>query len=89
MKKKIQFFETGIQHGTITAIIDNFKFEITSLRKDISTDGRHAKIEFTTDWLEDANRRDFTVNAIYSNLRGEVYDPLGGLNDLKNGCNVS
>ena len=84
-KKKIYFIETGIAHGTITVIINKIKFEITTLRKDVSTDGRHANVEFISDWETDAKRRDFTINAIYSNLNGEIYYPLDGLTDLKNG----
>ena len=83
-KNKIKFIETGISHGTITALIKNYKFEITTLRKDISTDGRHANVEFISDWKNDAQRRDFTFNAIYSNLRGEIYDPQNGFDDLRN-----
>ena len=61
-KNNIKYFESGTEHGTITAIEDNYIFEITTLRKDISTDGRHAKVEFSKDWKEDASRRDFTIN---------------------------
>ncbi len=82
---EINFHETGIEHGTITAMIENEKYEITSLRQDVSTDGRHAKIIFTKDWLKDAERRDFTINAIYSDLDGNLFDPFEGVNDLKNG----
>ena len=85
VEQKIKFVETGITHGTITILINDFKFEITSLRKDLSTDGRHAKVEFTSNWEQDAQRRDFTINAIYSDISGEVYDPLNGIEDLKNG----
>ena len=85
-KNNISFYETGKNHGTITAIIDDKKFEITSLRKDISTDGRHAKVLFSKDWREDAERRDFTFNSIYSNIYGEVFDPFNGRKDLANGC---
>ena len=85
VEQKIKFVETGITHGTITVLINDFKFEITSLRKDLSTDGRHAKVEFTSNWEQDAQRRDFTINAIYSDISGEVYDPLNGTEDLKNG----
>ena len=85
VEQKMKFFETGITHGTITVLINDFKFEITSLRKDLSTDGRHAKVEFTSNWEQDAQRRDFTINAIYSDISGEVYDPLNGIEDLKNG----
>ena len=82
---EINFHETGIEHGTITAMIENEKYEITSLRRDVSTDGRHAKIVFTQDWLLDAERRDFSINAIYSDLDGNLFDPFEGVNDLKNG----
>ena len=84
-KNNISSYETGKNHGTITAIIDDKKFEITSLRKDISTDGRHAKVLFSKDWREDAERRDFTFNSIYSNIYGEVFDPFNGRKDLENG----
>ena len=85
VKNNIKFLETGISHGTITVLINDFKFEITTLRKDVSTDGRHADVQFIPDWEIDAKRRDFTINAIYSNLRGEVYDPLEGVKDLREG----
>ena len=84
-KNNISFYESGIEHGTITAKIQNYKFEITTLRKDISTDGRHAKVEFSNDWHEDASRRDFTFNAIYSDLDGNLYDPFNGKEDLELG----
>ena len=84
-KENINFFETGIEHGTITAIIDKYKFEITSLRKDVSTDGRHAKVGFTKNWKEDASRRDFTFNSIYSDAEGNLFDPYNGKKDLENG----
>ena len=84
-KNKINFYESGIDHGTITAKINNNKFEITSLRKDISTDGRHAEIEFSQDWYEDASRRDFTFNAIYADYDGNMYDPFDGKKDLELG----
>ena len=77
-KHNIKFYETGIEHGTITAIINNNKFEITSLRKDITTDGRHAKVKFSNNWFEDAARRDFTINSIYSDIDGNLYDPFNG-----------
>ena len=77
-KNNINFIETGIAHGTITVVINKIKFEITTLRKDVSTDGRHANVEFISDWEVDAKRRDFTINAIYSNLKGEIYNPLDG-----------
>jgi len=84
-KKKIKYYESGIEHGTITALINNIKFEITSLRKDIDTDGRHAKIEFSGNWKEDASRRDFTINAIYADIEGRLFDPFEGKKDLENG----
>ena len=84
-QNKIKFLEIGILYGTITAIINKLKFELTTLRKDTSTDGRHADVEFISDWEIDAKRRDFTINAIYSNLRGEIYDPLSGYQDLREG----
>ena len=83
--KKIKFFETGLEHGTISAIIDNFKFEITSLREDIFTDGRHAKVKFSQNWKEDALRRDFTINSIYSDKDGNLFDPFNGKSDLEKG----
>jgi len=83
-ENNINFIETGITHGAITVVINKIKFEITTLRRDVSTDGRHANVEFISDWEEDAKRRDFTINAIYSDLKGEIYDPLGGLKDLEN-----
>ena len=84
-KNQINFFETGIKHGTITAVINQIKFEITSLRKDINTDGRHAEVEFSKNWKEDAFRRDFTFNSIYADLDGNIFDPFNGIDDLKNG----
>ena len=85
-KKEINYYESGIDHGTITALIDNYKFEITTLRKDVSTDGRHAKVEFTNNWKDDASRRDFTINAIYSDAEGNLFDPYNGKKDLEEGC---
>ena len=84
-KNEISFYESGIEHGTITAKIDNHKFEITTLRKDVSTDGRHAEVKFSNDWHEDASRRDFTFNAIYADLEGNLYDPFDGKKDLELG----
>jgi len=84
-KKNIKYFESGIEHGTITAIEDEYKFEITTLRKDILTDGRHAKVEFSSDWKADALRRDFTINAIYSDENGNLFDPFNGKKDLEQG----
>ena len=84
-RNNIYYYESGIEHGTITAIEDNYKFEITTLRKDIITDGRHAKVEFSKDWKEDASRRDFTINAIYSDKDGNLFDPFNGKEDLEKG----
>ena len=83
-KEDIKVVDTGISHGTVTAIINKKKFEITTLRKDILTDGRHAKVEFTKDWERDSSRRDFTINAIYSDIYGRIFDPLNGISDLEN-----
>lgn len=80
----IRSIPTGIDHGTLTAIVGGGKVEITTLRKDVSTDGRRATIEFAGDWREDAARRDFTINALYADpLTREVYDYFGGIEDLK------
>ncbi len=84
-KNNINFYESGIEHGTITAIIDDYKFEITSLREDIFTDGRHAKVKFTKDWKKDAARRDFTINSIYADLDGNIFDPYNGKKDIEIG----
>ena len=84
-ENKISFYESGINHGTITAKIEQDKFEITTLRKDVLTDGRHAQVEYSRDWHEDASRRDFTFNAIYADLHGNLYDPFDGKKDLKLG----
>jgi tRNA nucleotidyltransferase/poly(A) polymerase len=84
-ENQIEYYKTGIDHGTITAIIDEYKFEITSLREDVLTDGRHAKVKFSKDWKEDAARRDFTINAIYSDMNGNLFDPFDGKGDLDKG----
>lgn len=81
----IKAIPTGIDHGTVTAVVGNRQFEITTLRRDVATDGRHAEVEFTDDWLEDAKRRDFTINAMSSNTDGDVYDPFEGIRDLAHG----
>ena len=85
IKKVYKVIDTGISHGTVTATLNNKKFEITTLRKDVSTDGRHAKVQFTSNWEEDASRRDFTINAIYADIEGRIFDPLNGMSDLQNG----
>ncbi|NKB45218.1 MAG: CCA tRNA nucleotidyltransferase [Alphaproteobacteria bacterium] len=76
---------TGLAHGTVTAVAGGQPFEITSLRKDTACDGRHAAVEFTTDWVEDASRRDFTFNALSLRQDGELFDPFGGVEDAKAG----
>jgi poly(A) polymerase len=83
--KNIKYYESGIEHGTITALINNVKFEITSLRKDVDTDGRHAKVEFSGNWKDDASRRDFTINSIYADIKGNLFDPFDGKKDLEKG----
>lgn len=80
----IKTVPTGIAHGTLTAVVSGKPYEITSLRKDIETDGRRAVIAFTQDWVEDAQRRDFTVNALYVDDEGGIYDPTNeGLVDIE------
>jgi len=81
----VKVVETGIEHGTITLILNNQKFEVTTLRKDIKTDGRYAEVSFTDNWQLDSERRDFTFNAIYLDRKGKIFDPQLGLNDLKRG----
>ena len=81
----IKYYETGVEHGTVSAIIDENKYEITTLREDISTDGRHAKVSFSKDWRIDSLRRDFTFNSIYSDKKGNLFDPNNGKKDLENG----
>lgn len=82
----IKTVPTGIDHGTVTAVVDGRSFEVTTLRHDVETDGRHAKVNFTSNWAEDARRRDFTMNTLLMDLNGRVYDPLGnGLADAKAG----
>jgi poly(A) polymerase len=83
--RNIKVVETGIDHGTVTAIAGHHAFEITSLRRDVETDGRHAKVAFTDDWAEDAARRDFTINALYASATGEIFDYAGGVQDLISG----
>lgn len=81
-KAGIRGVPTGIEHGTVTAVVPPRHFEITTLRRDVETDGRHARVAFDADWSEDAARRDFTINAIYLDPDGTVHDPVGGLADL-------
>jgi tRNA nucleotidyltransferase/poly(A) polymerase len=81
----IRVIETGIDHGTLTLMLNNKKFEITTLRRDIVTDGRHANVKYTTNWEQDALRRDFTINAIYADINGNIFDPQKGILDLESG----
>lgn len=81
---KIKTIPTGIKHGTITAIINNKTFEITTLRQDVKNFGRHAQIKFVDDFFEDAKRRDFTINAMSISAQGQLFDYFGGFEDLKN-----
>ena len=73
---------TGIAHGTVTVIAEGHPYEVTTLRRDVATDGRRAEVAFTSDWESDAQRRDFTINAIYCEPDGTIFDPLGGIADL-------
>jgi poly(A) polymerase len=81
----IKAVPTGIAHGTVTAIADHQPFEVTTLRRDVETDGRRAVVAYTDDWREDAARRDFTMNAIYADPDGTLFDPVGGQADLAAG----
>ncbi len=76
--------DTGAKHGTVTLVSEKFKLEVTTLRKDLKTDGRHAEVEYTDDWQLDSERRDFTINAIYLDIKGKIFDPQAGTTDLKN-----
>ena len=76
----------GIKFGTVGVIIDDKLVEVTSLRRDIKTDGRHAEVEFTDNWEEDASRRDLTINAVYADEKGNVFDYYNGIEDLEKGC---
>jgi poly(A) polymerase len=81
----IKVVPTGLAHGTVTAVVPPRHFEITSLRRDVETYGRHARVAFGADWAADAARRDFTINAIFLAADGTLYDPVGGLADLEAG----
>lgn len=83
---KLRSVPTGVDHGTVTAIADGKPYEITTLRRDVSTDGRRAVVAFTDDWAEDAQRRDFRLNALYADTDGTIFDPTGGgVDDAKAG----
>ncbi|MEO1016405.1 MAG: CCA tRNA nucleotidyltransferase [Pseudomonadota bacterium] len=81
----VKVIPTGLKHGTVTAVLDDRFFEITTLRLDVETDGRHAEVAFTDDFDLDAARRDFTINALRADRHGEVADPFGGIDDLARG----
>lgn len=81
----IRTVPTGLAHGTVTAVIDHCGFEVTTLRRDVETDGRRAVVAFTDDWQADAARRDFTMNTLFCDADGTLYDPVGGLADLRAG----
>ncbi|WP_307139119.1 CCA tRNA nucleotidyltransferase [Pseudoroseomonas cervicalis] len=81
----LKVFETGLQHGTVTAVLDHEPVEVTSLRRDLVTDGRHAEVAWTSDWREDAARRDFTFNALSMDAEGRIWDYFGGREDLAAG----
>lgn len=81
----IKAIPTGLDHGTVTAVVQGRPFEVTTLRRDVETTGRHARVAFTEDWEADAARRDFTLNAIYCDPDGTLYDPTGGIADLAAG----
>ncbi|WP_370931295.1 CCA tRNA nucleotidyltransferase [Bartonella sp. DGB1] len=83
-QNNFRVINTGIKYGTVTIIGKNQSYEVTTLRKDIKTDGRHAKVVFTDSWAEDAKRRDFTINALYLTADGEIFDYVDGLQDLHN-----
>lgn len=83
---RLRAVPTGVDHGTVTAVSGGRPYEITTLRRDVSTDGRRAVVAFTQDWEEDAQRRDFRFNALYADIHGRVYDPTGeGINDAREG----
>jgi poly(A) polymerase len=82
-RSDIKVFPIGVEHGTVLVVINGFNFEITTLRKDVKCFGRHAEVQFTNDWKEDASRRDFTMNAMSVTLNGELYDYFDGQEDLE------
>lgn len=84
-RKGYRVIPTGLQHGTVTLMYEDVGYEVTTLRKDVETDGRHATVEYVTDFAEDAARRDFTFNAMSASLDGQVHDYFGGLKDLNEG----
>lgn len=78
---EVSVYPTGVEHGTVTLRLGTLVAEVTTLREDVETDGRRAVVKFGTDWSRDAGRRDFTLNALYVGMHGDLFDPLGGLND--------
>ena len=78
----IKCVPTGIKHGTVTLVVDGHPYEVTTLRRDVETDGRRAQVEFTDDWRADAERRDLTINALYADRTGLVHDYVGGVEDI-------
>jgi len=84
LKNNYKVLDLAIKYGSITTFSKNYKYEITSLRKDIKPDGRHTKIQLTNNWLQDSLRRDFTINAIYCDKFAKIFDPVNGIQDLKN-----
>jgi len=85
-KSGIKAIATGIEHGTVTLVVAHKPFEVTTLRRDVATYGRHAEVAFGTDWDEDAHRRDLTINALYATIGGDILDPVGGVEDIRKGC---
>ncbi len=75
-------YPTGIDHGTVTVVIDHRSFEVTTLRRDVATDGRRAVVSFTDDWMQDSLRRDFTMNALYCDATGKIFDYTNGYDDI-------
>ncbi|WP_343358253.1 CCA tRNA nucleotidyltransferase [Bartonella schoenbuchensis] len=82
-KEGFKAIPTGVDFGTVTVVIESCCYEVTTLRSDIETDGRYAKVAFCRDWKKDAQRRDFTINALYCDASGQLYDEVGGLNDIE------
>lgn len=82
-RNHIKVIPTGIAHGTVTAVLHKRPYQITTLRVDVKTFGRKAHVAFTEDWVQDALRRDFTINAMYADRHGHIFDPVGGFEDLK------
>ncbi|HVW93437.1 MAG TPA: CCA tRNA nucleotidyltransferase [Devosia sp.] len=81
-RRGVAAYPTGFEHGTVTLRLNALAVEVTTLREDVETDGRHAVVRFGTDWTRDAERRDFTMNALYADMTGALYDPIGGAGDL-------